>query len=37
MIGMNDFFINEKGQAQPTSSVQLTEKDFECKDSVGIF
>lgn len=37
MIGMNDFFINEKGQAQPASSVQLTEKDFECKDSVGIF
>ena len=31
------FFINEKGQAQPTGTVHLTKKDFENNGHIGVY
>lgn len=34
---MEKFFVNDKGQAQPTGTVKLTNKDFENNDHIGIY
>ena len=34
---MNNFFINDKGQAQALTTVKLTKKDFEKSNHIGVY